>query len=366
MDGSDFFCDFMTVRQDHPPHRPLSAAVESRYDRDKDGFYPRPVSVSIASQCDASFQVMSDGRRVTWSGNPSRFARLESVRGLTVDESKAFINASLLALDLPPFSDGTFGAAIQGPASKSGADWIHDGAVVSRCDATTNIALGSPADRRNFLHARERVSPCRLKPSYNEGTLYYGYHSRERTLRLYDKAEELTAKAVKHVRKHSPQMEDYLRALVSDLDTQGTIRVELQAKRTLKRRGVEHWGQLTTESMAPIFREDFLTMTNDILDTDLPDFSRIPPAAVPALSMYLHGIDLKGYYARDAFRKYRRMLLPFNYDIAIRNTTPAPVTVRQFVLTVPVLPEEYIGPKPFNEDELAEVARALIKARRNG
>lgn len=359
MDGTDSFCDWLTIRQDHAePHRPLAAAVERRLDRRTGVVGDRLVPVLVEARNGSSFQVLSDGRRVTWSGNPSRFGRWDSVRGLPVDEAKAFVNDSLRFLGLPEFSDGqVIGRTL---ADRSGS-CVGSGAVVTRCDVTTNVAVGSSHD---FLIARQRVSPCRLKLTVTEGNCYYGAFSRERTVRLYDKAADLRAKAVKAARKVSASEGERVEALAATLAAQGVVRVELEAKRVLKAAISGRWAALSSEAMRGPYLREFEAMTGDIVSSEVPDFRVVPADARPWLALYLLGYNVRDDLSKTTFRKYRQLLLPFGFDLAV---TDRPVIVprfRRFELKVPVLPEGYEGPKAFDPSLLTDCVREQGERRR--
>lgn len=362
MDGTDAFCDWLTVRQDHSePHRPLHAAVESRFDRVSGALHERPVPVVVEARNGSSFQVVSDGRRVTWSGNPSRHGRWDSVRGLSVDEAKAFVNDSLRFLGLPEFSDGQ---VIGRTLADGSGNLLGSGAVVTRCDVTTNVGVGSS---RDFLVARQRLSPCRLRPTLIEGNVYYGAFSRERTVRLYDKAADLEAKAVKAARKVSAAEGERVSALAAGLAAQGVVRVELEAKRALRRYvGGARWAALSSESMRGPYVREFGAMTEDILSSDVPDFCAVPREAAPWLSMYLHGVDLREWLPKSSFYRYRRALLPYGYDIAVVVAEPRFPRVQRFELKVPVLPADYEGPKAFDPELVSDGDRERSERRRRG
>lgn len=361
MDGTDAFCDWLTIRQDHlEPHRPFFAAMEQRFDRASGVVGARLLPVLVEARNGSSFQVLSDGRRVSWSGNPSRFGRWDSVRGLPVDEAKAFVNDSLKFLGLPEFSDGqVVGRTL---ADRSGTP-VGSGAVVTRCDVTTNVAVGSS---RDFLMARQQVSPCRLKLTVTEGNCYFGAFSRERTVRLYDKAADLRAKAVKAARKVSASEGERVESLAACLAGQGVVRVELEAKRALKAAISGRWASLSSEAMRGPYLREFAAMTSDIQSSEVPDFALVPAGARPWLALYVLGYDVRADLSDKTFRKYRKLLLPFGFDLSVRDRPCVVPKVRRFELKVPVLPTGYEGPRAFDPSLLKDQVREHGERRRRG
>lgn len=342
-------------------HQPLFAARESRFDRASGELRDQLAPVVLEARNGSSFRVLSDGSRVTWSGNPSRFGRFDSVRGLPVDEAKAFVNESLRFLGLPEFSDGEVAGRTM--ATRSGT-LVGCGAVVTRCDVTTNVATGSS---RDFLLARQRVSPCRLRPTVTEGNLYYGAFSRERTVRLYDKAADLEAKAVKAAAKVSRAEGERMQALAECLRSQGVVRVELEANRALRRYiGGARWAALSSYSMRGPYVREFGVMTKDVTNVEYPDFSLLPVGVAGTLALYLMGQDVRSMLSRGTFYSHRRVLAPLGYDIARPVQAAFVPSVREFTLRVPVLPSDYVGPKAFDPELVSEGDRERSERRRRG
>lgn len=180
---------------------------------------------------DTRCRIRCNGRRLEFSGNPSRYGRLDNVWGFqTVAESlDRIVNPMLAELDLPPFTFRT-----RGPQRYERNEQVmpSDGAVLTRVDLAAMYACGSVSDRDAFLRALGQVMHHGKRAKCWDGTTRWG-SARTVQHSAYNKSGEMKA--------HKPKTQDegtieYRQQLAAWMDQQGAVRLESKLFRDFLRK----------------------------------------------------------------------------------------------------------------------------------
>ncbi len=224
----------------------------------------QPTVQHVGSYC-TSIQVRVSGDRVTVSGNPSRFGRLDNLFGFTsLDDCVAIYNQILLGLGLPLFTMCTRTWPVTGSDGKR-VNLVTDGAVVTEIHLTTNRAVGEGAEQdylRGLSTQRYRNSipnlytnGCTLDWKTKKGNARFIYAS------AYVKANEMRLHTLEKVRrKYGEQSVEfkYLQDVAQYCDRSGVVRFEQKIKSAyLRKHGLSFYGLLDFNHFTGL-HDDFL------------------------------------------------------------------------------------------------------------
>lgn len=155
---ADWSIDWVSIRQQHPPQTPMLGGSEhllvidsetGQVTRERVGFF------SHEGSFDTRVAVRSYQGMVEWSGNPSRWGRLDNVFGYSrMVDCLALINRHLEALGLPPFTTSARVANARRVQMEApnGAP-ITTGAVLTRVDLNRNFFAGDMRSAMTYLRA---------------------------------------------------------------------------------------------------------------------------------------------------------------------------------------------------------------------
>jgi len=331
--NKNIFCDWLTVSQTHAePHEPVNDGFTTATLADGQVEYRSPRPLNLRGRHGSNLQISSDGQTVRFSGNISRWNRSENLFGLNLDDAKEEINKLLLTHNLPPFSGGSILQLQDGPN-------LYTGAKISRCDMTANLATGSAYNREKFLaFIQSQNHPTLSKSLYDQAT-YYGQSSDARTILLYDKAKDLSDKALKAALKANDSSQvEYLTKLIHQANSDGIVRYEVAFKKSLKYYNCRRWDNANHDSLCELFKKDFCTMTTETKALDIED---IPVPALGTLMMYLAGLPVRKLIHRNTFSKHKKILLEYGYDISNTNVSAIQPKQKTIVLRVAEIPDFY-------------------------
>ena len=200
------------------------------------------------------------------------------------------------------------------PTSDDIAMWWAGNWTITRIDVTQTFSLSSRADVRAWLRSAEHSAHMRHrgKGMFQNGTLYFGKHSRRWSLKCYSKGDECETPG--HLLPSALQVP----GLLSYADT--ALRVELVLRSMeLKRRRLDlasNWGESDTleafnECLQGLQMSDVHTLPSAVL-------SDLPPRLVAVYHLWIEGHDLRAMYPKPTFYRYRSQLLEHGVDIAIK------------------------------------------------
>lgn len=341
--NQDIFCDWISMYQDHPKGCPkLNDGAVMQYNAEGELEFLTLKKMQIKGSFESSVFIRSDGTRVWFEGNVSKFGRPDNVFGFTFEECIQRINALLKTLNLPPFTAGK-GAHRQ----MDNGQWekVYTGARVTRIDVTQNFAAGSKSAAAEFMRWLSTQQASRLKTgTYGEGdTVDFGRGSKLVYTKAYLKGAELLRHAKKRVDPDRPgqrMYDPYTEELAAWCDAAGLVRWET----TYKSKWLIHHNQQYLGAIdMNVFHTDFAkrkeVFTRANIEQD--ELTDLPPKLLGVYRMWLSGDDLACKYKRATFYRHRKALIPYGVDIAVRSN------VRQFqprtrVITLgPVTPPDF-------------------------
>ncbi|MDH2435386.1 phage/plasmid replication protein [Pokkaliibacter sp. MBI-7] len=264
--------DWATVYQDFSEELPLISAQSAAWFDSETGEYlgtTQPTTKQEGSYS-TSVQVRVSGNRVTCSGNPSRFDRLDNVIGCrTLDHAMSVFNRLLSKIGLPEFTKCTRTWILQQGSDK--ASTVSDGAVFQRIDINRNRAVGHGNEQaylKGLATLRYRHSIPFLYPdgytvdwSSKNGSNFLLYPS------VYTKGVELRKHSLSKIKRRLGETSDeytYVSKLADYCDQIGLVRFELKLySRLLQREGLKFWG-LFDESKFHHMLDDFCSIDSKL------------------------------------------------------------------------------------------------------
>ncbi len=286
-----------------------------------------------------SLTIRSNGTRVTVTGNPSKYGRLDNLFGYqSIDECVELYNEILPTYGLPPFSKATYlepSQLVEGDGTS--ISLLHNGAVFNRFDITRNYMTGSESTVLPALASLSAHTSGRMIPNlYSNGRTvdWKSEQARGKSkgsqydyLKAYDKAYEMSL--------HKPKFEltleeqNYLRELENYIKEMGTIRLEDTMRyRKLKRHGAHIYGIATEERLNKLFEEKATVMTkneatvtsyqnvkNDLLSRGIVDSPKTATRLQHLVYAWLSGENVRAGCSESTFYANRKLLLELSIDI---------------------------------------------------
>jgi II/X family phage/plasmid replication protein len=286
--------DWLTFRASTAPHDPLANGAVMKFDREQNTEWIAPARLPLIGSYDASITVRSlDRTMLEVSGNPAKFLQGHNLWG-------------------SDFVPGLAAAMCDQVEEMTGLE-IRNVGSFSRVDIAGLLDVGSPELVKEIIRALGAAGTLRHRGKgqlVQEGTVYWGKHSRRWSLKVYDKQREvLSTKSVSDV--------PTVAALAS-----GKLRVELVLRgmelKALNARTLEQWSMIDPMRLLVEFLQSL----------ELPDQSpRLDVAALPRhlrapFMQWAQGDDLRTLYPKPTFYRYRRALLEWNVDISVPPAEP--------------------------------------------
>lgn len=332
------FIDWLTVHQDFTEALPFIAPHEIlvRCTETGEVIHSKQPTFQHQGSYSTTLQIRIAGNRITVSGNPSRFNRIENLFGLTtLEDAFAVYNQVLSGLGLPEFTKCTRVFYSQNASEK--VSRISDGAVITEIHLTTNRKVGigcedeylralSSLPYRNSvprLHTNGKTVDW-LTKSGKGGRLIYPS--------AYNKAFELELHALPKIKRQfgedSPEYK-YLKLIIDYCKSCGVIRFEQKFKHEfLRRENLNFYGLFELSQFRP-FHEDFLnidsklsvetmdleTITQRLIREGICDSTRSANTTALYAIQWMHGhkFDL----SKSQVQTHRARLRKIGVDIAL-------------------------------------------------
>jgi hypothetical protein len=245
------------------------------------------------------------GNRITVSGNPSRYGRVDNLFGFTnLDDCIAVYNRCLRDCG---FSDFQFtkGKNIfyrQGDCGKRVLR-CSDGATITRLDITTNLSVGAGCQDtyiRALASLRYRNSIPHLYP--NGKTTDWKSKNHNAPLiyaSVYNKAHEITSKQLFKIEKEfgkESQEYKYLCGVLYYCESNGVVRFEQKLKSAfLRKKKLNFWGLFDETELNPIHNE-FINLDKKL---------QVEHMTLESISEKLQRLDIvTGTYAANTTANY--------------------------------------------------------------
>lgn len=286
--------DWLTFRASTAPHDPLANGAVMKFDREQNTEWIAPARLPLIGSHNASITVRSlDRTMLEVSGNPAKFLQGHNLWGSN-------------------FVPGLTAAMADQVEQMTGLE-VRNVGTFSRVDIAGLLDVGSPELVREIIRALGAAGTVRHRGKgqlVEEGTVYWGKHSRRWSLKVYDKQREVLSTKT-----------------VSDLPTvtalaSGKLRVELVLRgmelKAMNLRTLEQWSTVDPMRLLAAFLQSL----------ELPDQSpRLDVTALPRhlrapFMQWAQGDDLRSLYPRPTFYRYRRALLAWNVDISVPPAEP--------------------------------------------
>lgn len=268
------FIDWLSCHQDYDYELPIISADGYAYVDFTDGALGkiRQSRVKHEGSFSTSITVHVQGNRIVMEGNPSRFNRLDNLFGFSsLDDCFAVYNSILVSLGLPLFTKCTVLGYVQPrrPGGTLGAPQpVVNGAVITRLDYTTNMAVGPGACVDSFLKALSMLPYRRSRGHlYADGkTVEWKSilgNAREIYPCVYDKAHELSLHLLPKIKRtfgeQSPEF-DYINQLIAYCRAHGVTLHEQKFKSSfLSKQNLNYYGLSDLTKLTDL-HNDFLNI----------------------------------------------------------------------------------------------------------
>ncbi|MBF0132109.1 MAG: hypothetical protein HQL75_05925 [Magnetococcales bacterium] len=342
--------------------------------------YEKITGKQIRSSYETGIMVSCDPQsgRVSVSGNPSRFGRLDNVFGFVgvVDAIEKVFNPILVSLGLPPFSLDARDSDLWQPNMDGGLSWV--GCTLTRLDLTRNWGLGDDSDVVPFLQylgtrndrLKVHLFPDGYTVEWGGSAASGGRGTRFVYRKCYGKAYEMEQNLKRMKCKGaslSKEDSDYLSDLMAWVTKKGTVRFEVELKgKYLKRYGMNV--PAYADMRAELAYDSYADRLMDVSGVEVTHMTNIPELLVGLkigmrqgkveivseayanqLFAFYHqwtsGVNLREKLPRTSFFRARRLLLTgIGVDISKpANVISMPIRVRTFELRELEPPRWYRG-----------------------
>lgn len=340
------FCDWLSIKQGYPEGNLPVINDGAFVCYDGDGAYERTTlrKLAVEGSHETRLFVRCDGTTVEVEGNVSRLGRPDNVFGFTFAQCLQRVNALLLGLGLPPFTEGKQFEVV----TPNGYAKHWTGARVNRIDLTQNFRTGSKQAAHSFMHHLAGQQAARMKTGvFGDGeTVDFGRGSRRHYSKAYLKGPEI----LRHIAKSQKRLDSsallYLNKLADFCTNEGLVRFETTYKQTwLINNGLNFLGTFDMNVIEADFRTKQEVLTRASAHVD--DLSDLPKNLLAVYRMWQAGDDLTEKFSRATYFRHRRALLPYGVDIAIKSSvTQFKPRVQVIQLEPLAMPDFYAIPQP--------------------
>jgi len=266
------FFDWLTVHQDHDFRIPMVGDREIVVlDTDTgEQIHSKCPAINHKGSFSTQLQIRIAGNRITVSGNPSRFDRLDNLVGFsTIDQCVEVYNRVLRTYGLPEFTKCTRVFYSQQPTGK--VMKLSNGAVFTEIHITGNRSVSASVDdyikglsilpfRNSIPRLHTNGKTCDwLTKSGRGGRLVYPS--------VYNKAHEIELHTLPKVKRSfgagSPEYQ-YVLDLIDHCKREGVARFELKLKSEFLRRSDACFWGLFDEFIFRSVHDDFLKLDDKL------------------------------------------------------------------------------------------------------
>lgn len=331
------FFDWLTVHQDHPFRIPMVGDREIVvFDTDTgEQIHSKCPALNHPGSYSTQLQIRIAGNRITVSGNPSRFNRIDNLFGLSrLDQCFEVYNAVLRSYGLPEFTRCTRVFHSQQPTGK--VMRMSDGAVITEIHITGNKSVGEHVDQYlrglstlPFRHSVPRLHTNGMTCDWLTKT---GRGGRLIYPSVYNKAHEIELHTLPKIRRShgadSPEY-NYLLQLVDFCKNEGVARFELKLKSDfLRRENANFWGLFEETVFESVYREFFTldsklqveamnieTITQQLIRVGVCDSTRSANTTTLYALQWMHGHSFD--FSKSQVKTHRARLRKIGIDIAL-------------------------------------------------
>ena len=329
-----YFVDKLSMHQDHQTALPLvgsSLCIEEDL-QTGEILSKNPKSLKLEGSYSSKIVIRCNGSRVSVSGNPSRFNRLDNLFGFaSIDECVQVFNLVLARHGLPPFTKCTYVKHGQSADGKK-ARIITDGAVITAVDWTKNHTVGR-GNVAQFLRGLSSQSIGRAKVGhlYSNGcTLNWGEGSEYKMTSIYDKENDLKRQRKKRLKGASELDIEYYDDLIGYCKKHGVAREEHKFKRLfLDKNNLKFYGLFDDSDFKPYLGTvgDVMnrcevtgmrqkSIADQLLAKEIVKSRQAANATQVYASMWMDGEDLNRHLNRSQYYVHKARLKQIGLDIS--------------------------------------------------
>lgn len=195
---------------------------------------------------------------------------------------------------------------------------IQDGYYrLSRVDVNEHFFFPSASLARAWLRAAGRSANMKFRGAglFKEGTLYFVPNSRRFVPKIYFKYDEINSKDKKHRLPEKllqiPELVEY---------AEKSLRFEIKILSTQLNDWELHLGCNWTDDVATMLINDqFISklQLSENMALDQSILETLPKSLTPVYALWEQGQDLRRFYSKTAFYRWRSKLMEYGIDISI-------------------------------------------------
>lgn len=352
MQASDFFVDWLDLRQDHgfthamrqtgtpyPGHPEFIGGVRASgqevVTQSEDGkvFYllsadkdARHGFKTLPGRREGSYSTSvllhSDGRNVRISGNVGRLDRPDNLWNYGFEETLALASFEARAKGLPAFTHGQQilrDTISEDDRRKGVSPWRWTGAVVNECHVTRNWYAGSDALAIDIMRDMQGRRLARVsKSAFGNESVSFGMPNKKgqrlhRGVVCYRKGPEMLAHAKGDEAKARVKASEEFQ-LAMDC---GLVRVEMKCGALfLRGHNLRYTGDITMAKLIALYNRETAPLLLARSDNTVRLVSDMPrPLRMSALA-WIDGRDLRCLLSPATFKRHRKALLTFGLDVS--------------------------------------------------
>jgi II/X family phage/plasmid replication protein len=297
-----------------------------------------PRSLQLEGSYSSKIIIRCNGSRVSVSGNPSRYNRIDNLFGYSSIEECVFVFNSLLALyGLPAFTK-TKNVSMSQTKDGEKAKLICDGAIITAIDWTKNHSVGQD-NKQIFLRGISSQSIGRAKVGHlysNQCTVNWGEGSEYKMTSMYDKENDLKRHRKKRLKGATDEDIKYFDDLILLCKNNGVIREEHKFKRLfLSKKNLRFYGLFNENEFDKhlnVFDEilknleitgmKHKTIADQLLANEIVKSRQAANATQSYAMIWMEGGDIKSQLGKTQFYQHKSRLKKIGLDI----TSPFDVT----------------------------------------
>jgi II/X family phage/plasmid replication protein len=354
---NNYFVDLLSMYQEHQTTLPVvgrSLFIEEDL-HTGDILRKNTNSLQLEGSYSSKITICCNGTRVTVTGNPSRFNRIDNLFGYdSIDKCVQVFNIILAKHGLPPFTKCSkvwFGQSSDGKK----APLITDGATITKIDWTKNHMVGK-GNVQQFLRGLSSQSMGRgiVGHLYSNGcTVNWGEGSEYKVTSIYNKENDLKRHRKQRLKNASEVDIKYYDDLILYCQTYGVAREEHKFKRLfLNKNNFRFYGLFKDSDFEPFLKtvDDVMSrcevigmkrqsIANQLLAKEIVKNRRAANLTQSYASMWMDGDDLHDHLNRSQWYEHKSRLKQIGIDITspFDVTRMAPTLIQRKVIEVSVL-----------------------------
>lgn len=314
-----------------------------------------PKALQLEGSYSSKIVIRCNGTRVSVTGNPSRYNRIDNLFGFdSIEKCVHVFNLILEKHGLPPFTKCTkhwFEQSADGTKARR----ITNGAIITAVDWTKNHVVGK-GNVKQFLRGLSSQTVGRGKVGHlysNQCTVNWGEGSEYKMTSIYDKENDLKRQRRKRLKNASDEDIKYYDDLIEHCRENGVAREEHKFKRLfLDKNNLKFYGLFKDNDFIPYLKsvDDVMSrcevtgmkqksIADQLLAKEIVKTRQAANATQCYASMWMDGDDLHSHLGRSQWFEHKSRLKKIGLDITspFDVTRMAPVLIQRKTIEVSLL-----------------------------